>query len=82
VERQPERLAEAHRRASSEAGSPRQIRTPHSASVAAWVRDREQPACRVLTLEFLQFLIHLPVACLQKTPVAPKQAKQGGHKVL
>jgi hypothetical protein len=78
VERQPERLAGAHRRASSEAGLARQIRTARPAlGRPPWVRV--QVACRVLTQEFLQLLIHLPVAYLLATPTAPKK---GGRGVL
>jgi hypothetical protein len=68
----------AHRRASSEAGLSQQIRTPRPVLVRPpWVR--QQAACRVLTQEFPQLLIHLAVAYLLATPAAPKQ---GGRSVL
>jgi hypothetical protein len=53
----------------------RQIRTARPALVRPpWVR--QQAACRVLTQEFPQLLIHLPVAYLLAAP------KQGGRSVL
>ena len=73
--RQPERLAGAHRRASSEVGLARQIGTRRPALVLL----RQWAVCRVLTLGFLQLPIHLAAAYLLATPAAPKQV---GRRVL